>query len=634
MFEGSAWKNLVITGEIGAGAFSTVYSVSLDGHVYALKHICIPQPQRERASSSSTEEAQNLLNEIRILQRLRNRPNIVAIRDYCLTGSEKNRDLFILMELLEPLPRYQSTHDMQEADVIRLGIDLCQALEACERHSILHRDLKPDNILVAEDGTFKVCDFGISRIADYVGHDAGLNGTFSYMAPEVRHGKPYGKQADIYSLGLILYRAMNRGREPFLSQDSRFPRRREKEDALARRMAGEALPPPVNASEAFSRILLKACAYIPKERYASASDMKKDLIRLQKRLHKLQNNKLKSRYASISRQMAFLIALTASALVYVGGKAALYTYREYFVNYCDTDMQEAIMERYHCTLGSRLNGNGVLYLETYDDLYAYNLSSTPTSVHFYSYPWMNQKKRIRKIVFGENVSEFVPEPDVMNTDLRSDSNVIACVNIFLNCTDLEEIVIRSKTFRLFTDLCPFLGGSQLTYIQCAEDADIQLIGNNPFSETKWGRAEGFRMLGTTLVTYNGTAARIEGIPVRAIRIAAFAFANNKNIFHVSLPENVQVIDASAFRGCSRLKTVSLPDSLCSIANSAFENCTELTSITLPGSVTEIGDNAFSGCSALKDIYYMGSRKDWKALASKYSQLWGIDETQTSIHCLE
>ena len=97
------------------------------------------------------------------------------------------------------------------------------------------------------------------------------------MAPEVYKGEAYGASVDIYSLGIVLYRFMNNNRAPFLPPYPTPIKYADRESAMARRIKGETLPAPANADEALSRVILKACAYKPEDRYRSAADMRRDL---------------------------------------------------------------------------------------------------------------------------------------------------------------------------------------------------------------------------------------------------------------------------------------------------------------------------------------------------------------------
>jgi hypothetical protein len=161
--------------------------------------------------------------------------------------------------------------------IIKLGIDICKALEVCQKHNIIHRDIKPENIFVSDMGDFKLGDFGIARQIEKTMSGLSRKGTFSYIAPEVYKGEPYGSTVDIYSLGMVMYRLLNNNRLPFMPP---YPERityEAKETSLLRRVNGEAIPMPSNDNGRLAEIVLKACAYEPKDRYDSPSVMRKAL---------------------------------------------------------------------------------------------------------------------------------------------------------------------------------------------------------------------------------------------------------------------------------------------------------------------------------------------------------------------
>ena len=117
-------------------------------------------------------------------------------------------------------------------------------------------------------------DFGIARELDRTMSGLSKKGTFSYMAPEMYRGEAYDARVDIYSLGIVLYKLRNHNRLPFISLKKQLITYRDKEEALNRRMAGEKLPVPVEAGEAFAEVILKACAYDRHDRYESAEEFR------------------------------------------------------------------------------------------------------------------------------------------------------------------------------------------------------------------------------------------------------------------------------------------------------------------------------------------------------------------------
>ena len=181
------------------------------------------------------------------------------------------------MELLHPLLPYVYEHPMARRDIIRLGIDICKALELCQRYNIIHRDIKPENIFISDNRDYKLGDFGIARTIERTSSGLSKKGTYSYMAPEVYAGKEYGFSVDTYSLGLVLYRMLNKNRGPFLPQPPEAITFSSREQALARRMSGEALPRPFYGEGRLGEIVLKACAFDPKDRYSSPQQLRQEL---------------------------------------------------------------------------------------------------------------------------------------------------------------------------------------------------------------------------------------------------------------------------------------------------------------------------------------------------------------------
>lgn len=156
---------------------------------------------------------------IRSCWRLRGRRNIVSCDDFATKPHEDGIgwDVFIRMELLTPLTTLikQYAGSIPEEKVIKVGMDICSALVLCESKHIVHRDIKPENIMVSEFGDYKLGDFGIARTMDHT-TQATTVGSERYMAPEVIKREEYGKEVDIYSLGLVLYWMLNNRKRPFI----------------------------------------------------------------------------------------------------------------------------------------------------------------------------------------------------------------------------------------------------------------------------------------------------------------------------------------------------------------------------------------------------------------------------------
>lgn len=286
------WPEWKVEKQIGKGSFGVVYKAVRTDHSLtteaAIKVISIPQDTSEVDSLRSDGMDMNatrtylrgivddFVNEIQLMESFKGIQNIVSVEDYKVVERtyEIGWDIFIRMELLTPFNTWVIDHPMSEADVIRLGIDMCTALEICEKRQIIHRDIKPENIFINDFGFFKLGDFGIARKLEGTQSGLSTKGTYNYMAPEVANGSSYDARVDIYSLGIVLYRLLNSNRLPFIDTDQQLMSPAARKEAIERRMRGEALPPPKNASKIMAGLILCACAYDPNKRFKNASVMK------------------------------------------------------------------------------------------------------------------------------------------------------------------------------------------------------------------------------------------------------------------------------------------------------------------------------------------------------------------------
>lgn len=294
----SVWPEWELIEKIGEGSFGKVYKAKRTerGRSFysAIKIISIPASKGELDSvraetnneQSTREYFRNLvedcIQEIYTMEHFCGNSHVVSFEDFKVVEylDEIGWDISIRMEYLTSFMDYCTGKELTEKEVIKLGCDLAMALIYCRKLNIIHRDVKPENIFVSRFGDFKLGDFGIAREQAHTMSNMSKKGTYSYMAPEIYKGEKYDSSIDIYSLGIVLYKLMNQNRLPFLSLDKQLITYRDKENALARRLAGEKMPAPVNASAAFSHIILKACAYEPGKRYRKPEDMLRDLEKL------------------------------------------------------------------------------------------------------------------------------------------------------------------------------------------------------------------------------------------------------------------------------------------------------------------------------------------------------------------
>lgn len=294
----SVWPEWKITEKIGEGSFGKVYKAcrSEQGTTFysAIKVITIPSNPGELSSvrsespneQSVKEYFQGLVDEciqeVSTMEYFRGNSHVVSVEDYKVVEylDDIGWDIYIRMEYLTSFMEYCAGRALSEEDVLRLGIDLCKALEYCQCQNIIHRDIKPENIFVSRFGEFKLGDFGIARELERTMSGLSKKGTYSYMAPEMYKGEAYDARVDIYSLGIVLYKLRNHNRLPFISLEKQLITYRDKENALNKRMAGEKLPKPAEASDAFAKVILKACAFDREERFKNAEEFREALERV------------------------------------------------------------------------------------------------------------------------------------------------------------------------------------------------------------------------------------------------------------------------------------------------------------------------------------------------------------------
>ena len=288
------WPDWKIVKYLGGGAYGKVYEIerNVSGvqEKAALKIVSRPKDaneiddyyangyDQESIIASYENEIRDYVQEYRLMKELQGQSNIVSCDDFTVVPHENGigGDIFIRMELLTSLQQILKDRMLSVEEIIKLGKDISRALILCESKNIIHRDIKPVNIMVSQFGDFKLGDFGVSKIMDHETH-ATVMGTPEYEAPEIMHMEKYGQAVDIYSLGITLYWLLNNRRMPFIGADEQItPARRS--EAMEKRYAGkEKLPKPKNGSKRLKEIVLKACEYDPANRYASAQEMYDDL---------------------------------------------------------------------------------------------------------------------------------------------------------------------------------------------------------------------------------------------------------------------------------------------------------------------------------------------------------------------
>lgn len=268
--EGKRFGRYLIVGELGRGAMGAVYRAidPLIEREVAIKTLLPHLPEQEMA-----QVRERFLREARSAGRL-NHPNIVTIFDV----GEQDGLAYIAMELLEGRTLQQilaESRRLPVASAVDIGAQVADALDHALGFGIVHRDVKPANIMVSAGGRAKLTDFGVAHLPSAsMTHTGAALGSPKYMAPEQVIGQPVDPRADIFSLGSVIYEMLT-GRTPF---------EREGEStvfSLMNRIVAEPHVPPTRIDPslpaAFDRILARALAKSPAERYQRAGELARDL---------------------------------------------------------------------------------------------------------------------------------------------------------------------------------------------------------------------------------------------------------------------------------------------------------------------------------------------------------------------
>src|SRR6266542_1423908 len=259
-FRGQIIGKYKILSTIGSGGFGTVY---LAEDTWIDKKVALKVPHKQ------TVDFGELLREPRLLASL-NHPNIVTI----LTAEKQENVFFIVMEFV-PGETLETVISREGAlDVSRALDYTCQisnAVDHAHKQGVLHRDLRPSNVLVAESGMLKVADFGTSRFLEIAAHGTTVIGSPPYMAPEQFQGKAVFA-SDIYSLGVTMYQMLT-GALPY---DTPAPA------DLDRLIKGELTVPPraknARIPKGINDIIMKALAADVSARYQRAADVLEDVL--------------------------------------------------------------------------------------------------------------------------------------------------------------------------------------------------------------------------------------------------------------------------------------------------------------------------------------------------------------------
>lgn len=285
-----------IVNVIGTGGMATVYGAydQVSGRSVAIKMM-------NKKMEHNARQIRLFVNEMTALSLL-SHPNIVQVYNTAITNSTK----YIIMEYVEGITLKKHIDHrgaLPEREVLYYATQILSALDYIHSKNIVHCDIKPQNIILLQNGSIKVADFGIARLDAMLDRskeksDVAL-GTVYYVSPEQAQGKAPQAESDLYSLGVMLYEAMT-NRLPFYHENAT--------EVAKMQINKEPTPPSVyrhDISVGLEQIILRAMEKNPKKRYATAMEMLTDIRALRQNSKTVfGNEKNSSRYRVIERKHA------------------------------------------------------------------------------------------------------------------------------------------------------------------------------------------------------------------------------------------------------------------------------------------------------------------------------------------
>ena len=611
---------------IGAGSYGKVFEIERRDFdmvfTGALKAITIPADKseyeqvleagmdREGASTYFRDYVQELNREIALMSRLKGHSNIVSYEDHQIIPHEDGIgwDILIRMELLRPInDALRQNKSFTRAEVIRLGTDLCRALEVCGQYNIIHRDIKPANIFISDTGDYKLGDFGVARIASASTGASTRAGTVNYMAPEVFRGEKYTANVDIYSLGLVMYQLLNANRMPFYPPYPQPLTALAKERAHDRRLAGEPLPDPVNASGPLADILRKACAPVPADRFASPTEMR---LALEAVLRGASDaapvpdaGDATVRAAAPAAQVP---AADAAATVSAAPKAPETPDAADETTRLPFGQQPAAQPTAPAKAPAPKAEDETVFLFAQQEQQRREAEAAARKAEEDARRAEQQRKaeEARAAAAKEQAQRAEQERKAREAEeaaRKAEQEKAEAAETPAPAG--EKKISRRKMLGVIG------GAAALALVGGAGYAVYSAESSKPVAEGSCGDGLTWSISGAGVLTIQGSgtitgtpweklADRVTAIDLQASvpTIPPYCFTRFTSLTSVTLPEGLQIFGSYSFYCCVSLTTVTIPDGVFYIGNCAFGNCTSLSSVSIPESVTSIRNGAFSGCA--------------------------------------
>ena len=330
------YRLLELLGEGGMGSVYKAVDLNLNREV-ALKIL-------KKECSANAEERAKLEEEARIIASI-NHPHVVKVFSF----GEDQGQFYLAMELAEKgsLDDLMSVQQrLSEAQVLRVGIQIAEGLDAALEHNLIHRDIKPGNILFADPQTAKLVDFGLAAVSDEVAHARReIWGTPYYIAPEKLDNQSEDFRSDIYSLGGTLFHALA-GRPPYEAESASTVALKQ---LMSQPVSLQAFAPDVSSETAY--VINRMLAKDPAARYASYPELVRHLSYAQSKLLERSTHPSKAKERVVietqaSKNVSGLLTLGLLSIILVAGILAWIFRAELFGDFFnDPSYSEARLEQ-------------------------------------------------------------------------------------------------------------------------------------------------------------------------------------------------------------------------------------------------------------------------------------------------